>query len=120
VTGVLHIGHAITAAIEVVTIYYMSFSFFVVCYDFLSLMPSYFDSGCYNSLAEDVRLQCFMGSWNGPCWHSNPGIFLFTRLISSVHKINMGSQYVPLHEAFSVIKISLMVDFAVLCSMGVA
>ena len=74
-TGALHIGHALTAAIEVAHL--TKFPFYVVLLCSLAIQnhSSQCDllAGHNDSLAKNVWIQCFVGAWDRPCCDWNTG-----------------------------------------------
>lgn len=77
VTGALHIGHALTAAVEVLLLP----KFYVYALHILSSLRFFFivinwyilHTGYNYSLAENVWIQYLVGSWGGPCWDCDTG-----------------------------------------------
>lgn len=86
VTGALHIGHALTAAVEVLSLpkFYVYALHIPSSLMFFSIKWYILHTGYNYSLAENVRIQYLVGSWGGPCWDCDTGsssFFPLTKLL---------------------------------------
>jgi hypothetical protein len=73
VTGALHIGHALTAAIEVSNIPHFQCSIFLFKTINANVIYNILHAGYDDSLAKNVWIQYFVGAWDGSRWNCYTG-----------------------------------------------